>query len=517
MTLQQGAAQLRMPFTLAEGLSTRALALLALVLCPLFMAGWQFEPLYVSNQNTKFLHALTNVGVGYLKEDWLANTKDGLPLFTLWLEVIYKIFGEIGFYCAALISHFVFLFASLLVYQQISRKSDIPAYGLFIFLPVMFVFASLIELQYIVFHGLSDQYTLGGYYQTADFGVFLILSVVIYCRGYFLTAIASILLGAAMHPGYVMPGAVLIGLYLIYEWLPVAGNERGRKLKVLLASAAGIAALIGIALALKQLFRPTDPQLHAEAHRILTEIRIPHHTAPGDWLGWSAVVQLILCAICVYMLPPGRLRFVLKFGVMATVIFIIGAFFSGTETYRLIAPWRVSVVLVPIASMALVALVIVKLHEFKFFERWSERRIVGASLIVVLACAIGGTMMMAPKFLKADPSYISFVRNNLASGQIYLTTRTGFRLETGAPQFVTLKSHPYQDFEVLEWYRRLGVMSKLYQGSEMNCDELRNTAMKEKITHVMAVKKEPSVSCDFASQIFRDGSTRIYQLTLSGQ
>lgn len=223
--------------------------------------------------------------------------------------------------------------------------------------------------------------------------------------------------------------------------------------------------------------------------------------------------------IAIYMLPPGRLRFILKFGVAATVIFIIGAFFSGMETYRLIAPWRVSVILLPLASMGLAACAILKLHEAKFFERWTERRIAWSSIGVIMICVTIGTIMTIFKFMEPQPSYVSFVRGNLASGQLYLTSvsQLGFRLETGAPQFVTFKSHPYQDFEVLEWYRRLGVMSKLYQGSEMNCDELRNTAMKEKITHVMAVKKEPSVSCDFASQIFRDGSTRIYQLTLSGQ
>lgn len=290
MTLQQGAAPLPMPFTLVDSLNVRALALLALVFCPLFMMGWQFDPLYVSNQNTKFLHALANSGVGFLHEDWLAQTKDGLPLFTLWLEVIYKIVGEIGFYFAAVISHFVFLFTSLLIYQQISREHDVSTCIILVYLAAIFAFTSTTDMQYIFFHGVSDQYILGGYYQTADFGVFLILSVAIYCRGYFITAIAAIILGAAMHPGYVMPGAVLIGLYLIYEWLAESGNAIGKKFWIFLVSAVGITALAGIAIGLKLLFLPTDPKLQVEAHRILTEIRIPHHTAPSEWLGLSAVL-----------------------------------------------------------------------------------------------------------------------------------------------------------------------------------------------------------------------------------
>src|SRR5688572_24567447 len=87
--------------------------MLAALLAPLLLAAWQIEPLYSSNQNTKYLHALAQLGVGYLSEDWLSGTKDGLPLFTWLLEAIYRTLGPGGFYAAALCSYFGFTFCAL--------------------------------------------------------------------------------------------------------------------------------------------------------------------------------------------------------------------------------------------------------------------------------------------------------------------------------------------------------------------------------------------------------------------
>ena len=103
MTLQQEATRLRRGSASQAGSGAQGVAFLAFVLAPFFMAAWQLKPLYADNQNTKFLHALANTGAGFLREDWLAHTKDGLPLFTALLEAILRTVGPNGFYlaCAA--------------------------------------------------------------------------------------------------------------------------------------------------------------------------------------------------------------------------------------------------------------------------------------------------------------------------------------------------------------------------------------------------------------------------------
>ncbi|MCK4727086.1 MAG: hypothetical protein KAT29_14840, partial [Anaerolineales bacterium] len=44
------------------------------------------SPLFTSNQNQYFLHGLANAGYGLLNEDWLANTLDPTPVFSLLVE-----------------------------------------------------------------------------------------------------------------------------------------------------------------------------------------------------------------------------------------------------------------------------------------------------------------------------------------------------------------------------------------------------------------------------------------------
>jgi hypothetical protein len=39
-----------------------------------------------------------------------------------------------------------------------------------------------------------------------------------------------------------------------------------------------------------------------------------------------------------------------------------------------------------------------------------------------------------------------------------------FRLATGAPIVVDYKSHPYKDTEFLEWYERLQLVERCYEG-----------------------------------------------------
>ena len=176
--------------------------------------------------------------------------------------------------------------------------------------------------------------------------------------------------------------------------------------------------------------------------------------------------------------------------------------------------WRLSVVLVPLASIALCAVAVVRMNDAGRFRPANLRRYVWGGLGAVLFCAAVGTAFTASKVLKPEPAYLGFVRANLASGQQYLTPPglREFRLSVGAPQYVTFKSHPYQDIEVLEWHRRLKVALELYAGANMDCDALQRLAVEEAVTHLLVTSGNPTVSCGFASKIFADGNTQIFSL-----
>ncbi len=491
----------------------KAWALLALALGPLFLAAWQLKPLYADNQNTKFLHALANAGVGFLREDWLAHTKDGLPLFTALLEAILRTVGPIGFYLACAATYAIFLFCALLIYRRITEPRKVPPYALPVFLGLLFTIAMLTDVQQVVFSGFSEQYILGGYFQSADFGVFLIAAVLFFEKQSLSAAMACIVIAASMHPGYVAPGAVLIGSFLVYE-LTQPSTKPGEKFVAVASSAIGLMVLLWMAFALKQLFAATDPQTQLEAHRILTAVRIPRHADPWHWFNQNVVLQFALCAAAARLLPPGRLRFVIRFGLAALAIFTLVAFLPGMETYRLVAPWRISVVLVPLATIALCAIAIMRLNEAGKFPSARRRAFALGGWAAVLFCTAVGSAFTAVKFLKPEPAYVGFVRGALASGQHYLTPPSlrEFRLATGVPQYVTFKSHPYQDVEVLEWQRRLTVAQELYAAQRMDCEALQRLAVEEAVTHVLVTGHRPAVSCPFASKAFEDGDATIFSL-----
>ena len=510
----QDATRFRLPTAWRVESGAKGAALLALALGPLFLAAWQLKPLYADNQNTKFLHALANSGAGFLREDWLAHTKDGLPLFTALLEAILRTVGPDGFYLACATTYGIFLFCALLIYRRVTGPHEVPLHGLPVFLGLLFTIAMLTDVQQIVFSGFSEQYILGGYFQSADFGVFLIAAVLFFERRLLAAAMACIVVAASMHPGYVAPGAVLIVSFLIYELTQASGTKPGEKFAALASAAIGLAVLFWMAFALKQLFAATDPQTQLEAHRILTAVRIPRHADPWHWFNVNVVLQFALVAGAARFLPPGRLRFVIRFGLAALAAFTLVAFLPGMETYRLVAPWRISVVLVPLATIALCAVAIVRLNEAGRFPAARQRAFVLGGVAVVLFCTAVGSAFTAYKFLTPEPPYVGFVRANLASGQHYLTSPSlrEFRLATGVPQYVTFKSHPYQDVEVLEWQRRLTVAQELYAAERMDCEALQRLAAEEAVTHIVVTGRRSAVSCPFASKVFEDGDATIFGL-----
>ena len=389
-----------------------------------------------------------------------------------------------------------------------------PPHGLPVFLAMLFTIAMLTDVQQVVFSGFSEQYILGGYFQSADFGVFLIAAVLFFERRLLAAAMACILLAASMHPGYVAPGAVLIASFLIYELTRSSGAKPGEKFAALASSAIGLMVLFWMAFALKQLFAATDPQTQLEAHRILTAVRIPRHADPWHWFNVNVVLQFALCAGAARLLPPGRLRFVIRFGLAALAIFTIVAFLPGMETYRLVAPWRISVVLVPLSTISLCAIAILRLNEAGRLPSARQRQFALGGLAVVLFCTAVGGAITVSKFLKPEPAYVSFVRANLASRQHYLTPPwlREFRLATGVPQYVTFKSHPYQDVEVLEWQRRLTVAQELYAPASVDCEALQRLAVEEAVTHLLVTGRSRAVACSFASKVFEDGDAIIFRL-----
>lgn len=85
-----------------------------------------------------------------------------------------------------------------------------------------------------------------------------------------------------------------------------------------------------------------------------------------------------------------------------------------------------------------------------------------------------------------------------------------FRLATGAPAFVDFKAIPYQDQDVLEWYRRIKKAEKVY--FKTNCDRIQEFLSTEIVTHIITKQEEMDDSCPNLKKIYETPGFSLFQV-----
>jgi hypothetical protein len=391
--------------------------------------------------------------------------------------------------------------------------------------------------------GVAGQYLLGAMLQPSVFGVLLVVAVCLFVRGRPLLAGLCVAVAATVHSTYLLPGALLTLGFLTALVL------EGR-LRLALGLGAFTLALVlpGVAHVLFT-FGPTTPETFAEAQDILANFRIPHHARPDLWLDPIAAVQIAWAVLGLALTWRTRLFAVLAVPFVLAVLLTLAQVATGSNTLALLFPWRISAVLVPVATAVilsrLVALPALPLGG-------TAARAVSVAVVVVLVAG-GAWIMAARQAFRSDDSELpvmNSVREARASGDVYFlpvavpnlaaTTRGSlssdfkpvaekkqdariipvglqrFRLYTEAPIFVDFKSIPYKDTEVIEWRRRLGVVQRvealLARGRiEEALAELR----RERVTHLILPARRP-LSGRGVVALHADASYRVYRLSPPG-
>lgn len=209
------------------------------------------------------------------------------------------------------------------------------------------------------------------------------------------------------------------------------------------------------------------------------------------------------------------------------VIFSTVQILTSNNSLALMAPWRVSVFLVPLSTSLIVAYLVSLI--FKKLGTWIVKLQLGVaiiSLIVIVALVRGGVSIQRTRnnryYKQETVPVMNFVKQNKAHGQTYLIpTRDNkfdeFRLYTGAPVFINWKSHPYRDFEILEWYRRNQMAKSFYnaEGAEA-CQILLGIENEYRITHVVFDLDRPIPDCPDLQEIYRDRNYVTYTLAEPG-
>jgi hypothetical protein len=142
---------------------------------------------YYSNQNQYFLHGLANAGHGFLGDDWLANSADPTPIFSLLVAGTARFLHPWAFHVSYAILFGIYFTSLVGIFSCLAGERDTWKLRL-VFMAVLVVLHSaaarwasqrLFGLDYPWYFqaGVAGQYVLGGMFQPSTFGVLLLLAI----------------------------------------------------------------------------------------------------------------------------------------------------------------------------------------------------------------------------------------------------------------------------------------------------------------------------------------------------
>jgi hypothetical protein len=530
--------------------AARAVALFLLG-AALFAAAYGQAPLYYSNQNQYFLHGLADAGCGLLRDDWLAKTADPTPVFSAlvaftarylhpWAFHVYHALLQ-GVYAAAMVGLFavvageptaarrwpVFVALLVAVHAAVPRWCSYRWFGQ--------------DYPWFLQAGVAGQYVLGAMFQPSVFGVLLVAAVCLFARGRPFLAAACAALGATVHATYLLPAGLLTLGFLAS--LLAEGQIR----RALALGALSLALVLPAAAHVLTAFGPTSPATFAEAQEILINVRIPHHTRPDLWLDPVAALQLAWIVAALVLTWRTRFFAVLAVPSVLMALLTVAQVATGSRTLALLFPWRVSSVLVPVATTVILS----RLVAIRFLPLDGRLARV-ASAFAVIGLVVGGVWITAGGLAfhtnDEEVDLMNFVRDSREPGDLYFlpvrvpdlvkSTRGSlssdfkplpdkksdarvipvdlqrFRLHTGVPIFVDFKSVPYKDTDVREWYARIlqaEAIQKEIQAGRID-EALAELRLHHRdITHLVVPAAQKLEGAGLV-QVYEDEHYRVYRL-----
>jgi hypothetical protein len=185
----------------------------------LFGLAYTQPRLYYSNQNQYFLHGLAQGGLGFLKDDWLANTADPTPLFSTVVALTYRYLHESFFYLYYILIIGIYFHSLLGIFEHLSggratartRLAFIAFFVLVHSAVLRWTSAQLFGVDYPWYFqaGVANQYILGAGLQPSVFGVLLVLSVCTFLQDRPFLAVTWLSLAAVLHSTYLLSAASL--------------------------------------------------------------------------------------------------------------------------------------------------------------------------------------------------------------------------------------------------------------------------------------------------------------------
>ena len=514
--------------------------ILVLAVAAGFAAAYTQSPLFYSNQNQYLLHGLAVAGYGELDRDWLATTRDPTPVFSAGVATAYRAAGLWplhAVYFALLTAYFAaaWWLVSALPGVGGSRRRFVAWAALFAaahaaILRVASVRLVGVDYPWFLQAGVAGQYALGPGLQPSAFAVLLVASLAAFANGRPWRAAVLASSAAVFHATYLLPAGLLTAGYLVRL---IADGRKRTAAGVATLSLAVEAPVVAYTLAT---FPPTES--FAEAQRILADVRIPHHAVVARWFDPVAGLQLawVVAGLAAVRKTPLFIPLVVACGGAVALSMVQIA--SGNHTLALLFPWRLSAILVPVATAALAAKVVSRSPDSRVVT-WAAGAVFAGLAAGGVAVMVGG---LGYRMNEAERPVLDFVRTHVGPDDVYLIpTRippvgTGrgsmsasftplpqpksnlipvdlqrFRLATGAPIFVDFKSVPYSDAEVLEWHRRVNLVETWYDTADWDAAGLRERFDAEGITHVL-IPRYRMIRAGFLDPVYADDAYTVYHV-----
>jgi hypothetical protein len=515
-----------------------------------FAFAYAQAPLYYSNQNQYFLHGLAHAHVGHLDEDWLASTDDPTPLFSLFVAFTARFLHPFFFHVAYALLLGVFFVSMIGIFSHSAGARDSVNLRLVFAAVLVASFCALgrwlsnllfdLDLPWYVQAGVAGQYVLGAMLQPSSLGILLVLAICLYVRGKPFLAVLAACVGATIHVTYLLAAGMLTAAFMFGLW------REGQPRRALLLGVFALALVLPVTIYVMITFGATSVEDFQNAQHLLAHFRIPHHALVYLWLDPIALTQIAWMLLGLGLSYGTRLFHVLAVPMLLGALLTLAQVVSGSDTLALLFPWRVSAVLMPVATGVILSRLVLALR------RWLDRKeALVASTAVLGALALAGLAVMFFRLgfqsMTAENAMMNHVKANKRPGEVYLVpvevpnlkatvhgskssdfqplaakkTETNiipidlmrFRLYTEAPIYVDFKAIPYRDQDVLEWKRRLDLAKSVYDAIDAGeWDAVRERVAAERISHVV-VDAGKELKGSAVEEVYGgDGGYRIYRL-----
>ncbi len=479
------------------------------MLLPLFLSfiialSFPIDPLFTSNQNIYLLKGIAETENSSLVYDWMANQTDPFPLFTWLTSASFKI-SPVLLYIYHIVLSIILIFSLYLSSQKILNTTYNSVSTVFFFL-LLFLASNFFE----VLNGVAGQYILGSYFQPSTFGVFLILSITLFCFEKYYLAIIFLLIPSYFHPTYIIQAAFLT---LTYQVVIFKKNE------IILALLIGIFALIAI-MPLVYFLYITFESLPLDTLKISKEIlayeRMSHHTLYSSWIfrNHTLLGFVLLSSAIIIFRDNKNLLYLLIIPFTLSSIFVIYANLAENTTMLLLFGQRVSVWLMPLAACLMLARLVYSIEWHKLFNL-SQQLLLFLGIFSSLVFAYFG-INKTIKFhnVKSTNQLHSFLSSLEYANGILLVplNRENIRLNAKVPIFIDWKSHPYRANEVIEWRERISLVSSFYDPHSTDKQRIQTFNQidsRQSISFIITDINFPIKNC---IPIFKDSNNMLYSV-----